>query len=158
MSDTITFTVARADIETALEKALLERSPYSHDEAPLLLAARQVVKDQQKAIVDLIAGQVRSLVDDAAVAAALHKSLLVAIIRPMNQSQAIARANELVAKKATPQEFEAMLDEQPYTFVGIWGGDDKLLDADGNIVGAMQLGDSYVDAAGITTQDGRRFG
>lgn len=83
---------------------------------------------------------------------------LVAVIRPMNPEQAIARANELVAKKASPREFEAMLDEQPYTFVGIWGGDDKLLDADGNVVGTMQLGDSYVDAAGITTQDGRRFG
>lgn len=60
--------------------------------------------------------------------------------------------------KASPEEFHAMLDEQPYTFVGIWGGDDKLLDDDGNVVGKMELGDSYVDAAGITTQDGRRFG
>lgn len=88
----------------------------------------------------------------------LLQGRLVAVVRPMNPTQAIARANELVAKKASPEEFHTMLDEQPYTFVGIWGGDDKLLDDDGNVIGKMELGDSYVDAASITTRDGRRFG
>lgn len=79
MSDTITFTIDRADIEAALKKALLERSPYSHDEAPLLQAARQVVKAQQQAIIDLIAGEVKSLVDDKAVAGALRERLSAAL-------------------------------------------------------------------------------
>lgn len=85
MSDTITFTVARADIEAALRKALLERSPYSHDEAPLLQAARHVVKEQQAAIINLIAGQVRSLVDDSAVASALRERLSAALTKAIEE-------------------------------------------------------------------------
>lgn len=93
MSDTITFTVPRFEIEAALKKALLERSPYSHEEAPLLLAARYVIKDQQKAIVDLIAGQVRSLVDDKAVAVALRERLSSALTRAIEEKAgSIARS------------------------------------------------------------------
>lgn len=85
MNDTITFTVPRSEIEASLKKALLERSPYSHDEAPLLQAARHVVKDQLKAIIDLIANQVRSLVDDKIVAAVLRERLSAALSKAIEE-------------------------------------------------------------------------
>ena len=105
MSDTITFTIGRADIESALTKALLERSPYSHDEAPLLQAARNVVKAQQQAIVDLITGQVKSLVDDKAVAVALRERLSAALTKAIEEKagslvRSLSRAD--IAKLLAP--------------------------------------------------------
>lgn len=85
MSDAITFTVPRSEIEAALKKALLERSSYSHDEAPLLQAARHVVKDQMKAIIELVSSQVRSLVDDKTVAAALRERLSAALAKAIEE-------------------------------------------------------------------------
>ena len=81
----VLISISAADIEAALKKALLERSPYSHDEAPLLQAARSVVKEQQAAIVNLIAGQVRSLVDDSAVASALRERLSAALTKAIEE-------------------------------------------------------------------------
>lgn len=75
----VIISISAADIEAALKKALLERAPYSHEEAPLLLAARSVIKDHAKAISDLIAAQVQQIVSDAAVAAALRERLLLAL-------------------------------------------------------------------------------
>lgn len=85
MNDKITFTVPRSEIEAALKKALLERSPYSHDEAPLLQAARHVVKDQMKAIINLFASQVHSLVDDETVAAVLRERLSAALAKAIDE-------------------------------------------------------------------------
>ncbi len=85
MSDTITFTVAQADVESALKKALLERSPYSHDEAPLLQAARHVVNGYRKNLIDLISSQVRDLVDDKAVASAIRERLLAALTQAVEE-------------------------------------------------------------------------
>ena len=105
MSDTITFTIGRADIESALTKALLERSPYSHDEAPLLQAARHVVKAQQQALVDLITGQVKSLVDDKAVAVTLRERLSAALTKAIEEKagslvRSLSRAD--IAKLLAP--------------------------------------------------------
>ena len=68
----ITFSVERAVIEAALTNALLERPPYGHDEPPLLQAARRVVSDNLGAIRDLVAGQVRILLEDKDVREALR--------------------------------------------------------------------------------------
>lgn len=85
MSDTITFTIAREDVESALKKALLERSPYGHDEAPLLQAARHVVNGYRKDLVNLISSQVRDLVDDKAVALAIRERLLAALTQAVEE-------------------------------------------------------------------------
>jgi hypothetical protein len=76
---------------------------------------------------------------------------LVAIVRPADPQKAIARALELVGKNGSAAEFHAMLGEQAYTYVGIWGGGDKVIDEQGTVIGKMQLGDSYADLLGIKT-------
>lgn len=101
----VIISISAADIESALKKALLERSPYSHDEAPLLQAARHVVKAQQQAIADLIAGQVKSLVDDKAVAVALRERLSAALTKAIEEKagslvRSLSRAD--IAKLLAP--------------------------------------------------------
>ncbi len=81
----ITFSVERAVIEAALTKALLERPPYGHDEPPLLQAARRVVSDNLGAIRDLVAGQVRILLEDKDVREALRERLLKALSQAIDE-------------------------------------------------------------------------
>lgn len=78
----------------------------------------------------------------------LHDNKKVAILRPANPEQAVARGRELAARGAGQAEFDALLSEQPYTFAGIWGADNNkraILDEDNNIIGELQLGDSFAD-------------
>lgn len=78
----------------------------------------------------------------------LHENKKVAILRPVNPNQALARARELAARNASRAEFDALLSEQPRTFVGIWGSDNNgkaILDDDNNIIGEIQPGDSFAD-------------
>ena len=75
------------------------------------------------------------------------------VIRPLDPERAVARGRELAAKRASKAEFDAMLDEQPYTYVGVLGHDMKVLDKHNNIIGEMQHGDSFCDPAGLRKRD-----
>ncbi len=78
----------------------------------------------------------------------LHDNKKIAILRPLNPEQAISRARELVVKNSNSEEFDKLLYEQPYTFIGIWGIENNkraIIDNDNNVIDELQPGDSFVD-------------
>lgn len=67
----------------------------------------------------------------------------VAVIRPDDPELALAQARAAVGA-VTRDAFEAILHQQPYTFIGLAGEGEQLLDRDRNIIGPIAVGDSMV--------------
>ncbi len=68
-----------------------------------------------------------------------------AVLRPDDPAKAIAAGLDLVGQRHATQAFDAILTEQPYTFVGfIELPAEVLVDRAGTPVGTLRPGDSFV--------------
>ena len=96
----------------------------------------------------------------------------IGVVRPLDPQRAIARARELIGRGTEGvQAFHAMLDEQPYVYLGLLGQTREApaaglalvrdgpagtqlevramavsLDDDNNVLGLCEAGDSFIDA------------
>jgi len=72
--------------------------------------------------------------------------LSLVVARPASPEKALKRIDEIHAlpKEEQNAAFEAMLDEQPYTFVGYYTGTEHVVDKDGFRIGSIRPGDSFI--------------
>lgn len=71
----------------------------------------------------------------------------LAVMRPADPARAVARVKE-AAEKHDPALMRLAFEEQPHTFVGWLARDSaglgKVVDHDGEVLGELQPGDSFV--------------
>lgn len=82
----------------------------------------------------------------------LIEGMLMAVIRPKDPGLAIEAARKvaedqnlgLISRDEAHSRFNEILSMQEYTFLGLLGPKQEVLDQEGNVIGQMQPGDSFV--------------
>lgn len=82
----------------------------------------------------------------------LIEGMLMAVIRPKDPGLAIEAARKvaedqnlgLISRDEAHDRFNGILSMQEYTFLGLLGPKQEVLDHEGNVIGQMQPGDSFV--------------
>jgi hypothetical protein len=132
---------ARQTLASEPHKRAVEHDGQIH----LVVAARQL---RRRSSLAAARAPVRRTPGERAVKAehVIKNGRRVAVLRPLDGARAIARAQEVAGD---PQAFENMLSEQPYQYVGMLGrfkNGGVLVNEDGEILGELVTGDSFVDA------------